>query len=558
MRSPIVAMLWENWRLTRIEAAQRLGLGLVGSAAAVVVFNTGALAVFWILFTLNAFFYMSIAKLNGGRFIDGYKPGFPLYLYYTRPVPTAAFVGVAMAYDAITGAASYILCAALLGFVFKLQLPLFSVACLLFTFHLAYLAIQWSTRNRIVQWIGSMVISWPPFFLVVFRIRSMPDFGFSAVEYGVMVLICIVSVWIAVAGVARQRRGDSVEAAPRAFAAGGPGGYPDWMISLMRFQCPTSSPTRAQIWFELQSNGLPILAIGLSIALLVFLLYAIAIAIEPVRHAAIAAPLMFGIPALLLVFGGNAFGIRKKQGRTYASTFEATQPYGTAQMAGLKILVRTGCVLAALIMVLASVWMSASLLSTWGSWIVEGKDTLPELLKTRAKLGDVFGGLSVYAYATQAVALSLFVACIVTALATFTALRARYPRLVLTAMSLLLLSLLTLIVMAWAAKNGFTSWVLVNAIVRAMQWFSGVAVLFGTMYLAWRVLAEHLITARQAGIIGLVLALFAAGWMALLVALGVSPTSLSVAQSIVMLSPVLVPLIFIVLAPWSLSRVRHT
>src|SRR5688572_11431681 len=99
---PIVALLWENWRLTRVEAGQRLGLGMVLGSAALAMSGNGAAVAFWILFSLYAVFYLSVAKLNGGRFMDGYKPGFPLYLLYTRPVPTAAFVGVAMAYDAIT------------------------------------------------------------------------------------------------------------------------------------------------------------------------------------------------------------------------------------------------------------------------------------------------------------------------------------------------------------------------------------------------------------------------------------------------------------------------
>ena len=38
MRSPVVAMLWENWRLTRVEAAWKLALGIVGGLAALVVF----------------------------------------------------------------------------------------------------------------------------------------------------------------------------------------------------------------------------------------------------------------------------------------------------------------------------------------------------------------------------------------------------------------------------------------------------------------------------------------------------------------------------------------
>ncbi len=112
--APIAALLWENWRLTRIEAGQRLALGIVLGSAVLAKSGNGAIIAFWILFSLHAVFYLSIAKLNGGRFMDGYKPGFPLYLLYTRPVPTAAFVGVAMAYDAISSAAGYLVCAAIL------------------------------------------------------------------------------------------------------------------------------------------------------------------------------------------------------------------------------------------------------------------------------------------------------------------------------------------------------------------------------------------------------------------------------------------------------------
>src|SRR5690606_39159849 len=84
VRSPLVAMLWENWRLTRVEAALRLGLALVSGAAALLLADNGQSLAFWFLFMVFAFFYFSMARLNGGRFMDGYKPGFPLYLLYTR------------------------------------------------------------------------------------------------------------------------------------------------------------------------------------------------------------------------------------------------------------------------------------------------------------------------------------------------------------------------------------------------------------------------------------------------------------------------------------------
>ena len=143
------------------------------------------------------------------------------------------------------------------------------------------------------------------------------------------------------------------------------------MVNLFRFRCPTSSATRAQVWFELRSSGLPVLTIGLGVALLIFLLFAISIPVGAVRVAAIPVA-MFAVPVVLFALGGNAFGIRRKQGRTYASAFELTQPYGTAQLVGLKVLVRTACVLIALIVIGLSVWISSSFLSAWSEWMVDG------------------------------------------------------------------------------------------------------------------------------------------------------------------------------------------
>ena len=116
LRSPLVAMLWEQWRLTRVEAGQRLALGLLAAALALTLNSANGVTIaMWILAGAHGFFWFSIAKLNGGRFMDGYKPGFPLYLLYTRPIRTPVFVGVAMAYDAISCAALYLVSAAFLA-----------------------------------------------------------------------------------------------------------------------------------------------------------------------------------------------------------------------------------------------------------------------------------------------------------------------------------------------------------------------------------------------------------------------------------------------------------
>ena len=215
MRSPVVAMLWENWRLTRVEAAWRLALGIVaGSAALVLLGDAGATVAFWILIVLHGFFYFSVAKLNGGRFMDGYKPGFPLYLLYTRPVSTVTFVGVAMAYDALTCAALYVASVALLGFAFGQPLPLVSATVWIAAYHFAYIGIQCSTRSKVVQWIGASAITLPMIPLLRARLAPPLQVELSLADNALMVLIGVVSFGLTVAGVARQRRGDARAAIP--------------------------------------------------------------------------------------------------------------------------------------------------------------------------------------------------------------------------------------------------------------------------------------------------------------------------------------------------------
>jgi hypothetical protein len=548
-------MLWENWRLSRVEAAQRLGLGIVAGSAALVLFDHKVIVAFWILLVIHSVFWLSIAKLNGGRFLDGYKPGFPLYLLYTRPVSTAAIVGVAMAYDAISCVALYLASAALLSFAFGQPIPLFSVTVWMVSFHLVCTCIQWSTRNRVAQWVGSLALGWPFYFLLHDRMTVPLRVEFSLAENALMVLIGIAAFAVAVAGVARQRRGDAVATAPK---PAGSGEYPDWLIAAFRFSCPTSSATRAQVWFELKSSGLPALAIGLSLAIMIFLLFAIGIPIVPVRPFAIFA-VMISAPAVLFLLGGNAFGIRRRQGRTYVSAFDSTQPYGAAQQAGLKILVRTGCVLAALLIVGVSVWTSSSLVGAWAPWPMDGKpDATVGLLKLRSDIQGAFAGLTGYMLAAQAVVTSIGVAVTVAWLAAVTALRARYPRRMLVAVSLLFLYCFALVLLAVAKERGIVSAFLLDTMVGATCWIAAAAMVFTTLYLLWSGFAERALTARYTCGALVISAAFGAAWVMALRVAGVQLGGMSTTDAVMMLSPVLLPLMSSVLSPWSLNRIRHT
>jgi hypothetical protein len=574
MRSPIVAMLWENWRLTRVEAAHRLGLGIVAGSAALVLFDAGATVAFWILIAQHGLFYMSIAKLNGGRFMDGYKPGFPFYLLYTRPVPTVVFVGVAMAYDALSCAALYLASAALLGFAFDQPLPLFSVAVWIVAAHLSSIAYQWSTRSKVVQWLASIAVTSPFILLLMNRMTPPLQVEFSLAENALMALTGIVAFAITAAAVARQRRGGAVATVAR---TAGSAGYPDWLITLFRFPCPTSSATRAQVWFELKSSGLPVLAIGLALAIVIPPLFWVIARIDVVLSELYSRPAALGVVAVVatnraaatlvamfsllavLMLGGNAFGIRARQGRTYASAFEVTQACGTARMAGLKVLVRSVCLLAALLAVGTSVWTSASVLPLD---VLDDSDTRIKTSPSplgglmRAIRGGV-GAMSAHEMLALAFVTVIVVAVMVACRAALPALRARYPRRLSIAKSLLLLHGFVLVLVALAGQRGIGSETLTDALFGMTRWVATAAIALATVCLLWKVLAERVLTLRYACGALVTSAAFGAAWVTVLHAVGVQLAGMPATDAVWALSPLLLPLMASALAPWSLSRIRH-
>jgi hypothetical protein len=83
------------------------------------------------------------------------------------------------------------------------------------------------------------------------------------------------------------------------------------------------------------------------------------------------------------------------------------------------------------------------------------------------------------------------------------------------------------------------------------------AIVFMTAWLAWRSLAERLLTLRSVGGAVLVPAAFGTASLTLLHAGGVSLAEMPVADAAWWLSSALLPLTFTVLAPWALSRIRH-
>jgi hypothetical protein len=568
LRSPIVAMLWENWRLTRVEAAWKLALGIVAGLAALVAFaamswvpnqavrDFGAVIALIVIVLPNIMGWWSIGNLNRLR------PGFPFYLLYTRPVRTPVLVGVSMTYQSAVPAVSYLVSALLLRVTSGYPFPLVPVAAWIAALNLSHAPTNWPFLNAAVRLLVNLAAALAWFFLAMHRLTpKIPGwdwtrpmqwptvFDFPPTYYALFVVIGVASFAIAVVGVARQRRGDAPAAVPWT-----PGtGFPEGLVNLFRFRCPTSSATWAQVWFDLKSGGLPVLTIGVVLAILNPLVFAISVPAVWFRPIAV----MCGLASVwlaVLTVGGNAFGIRRKQGRVYASEFEATQACGTARMATLKVLVRSVCGLVALVAVGMSVWASLS-------FIAFGQGYEP-LRSWQGAIESAVGALNGYQLAALAVVVSIGAIVMVASLASFAALAARYPRRFGVVGLLLLLHGAVLIPLVLTGYRGVGSqalWeFLVNALVWMTRWIDAPLIVAATVYVCWNAFDERLLTLRSAGGAVLISAAFGAAWLTMLRAAGVQLAGTSMPYAFWMLSPLLLPLMASALAPWSLSRVRHT
>jgi hypothetical protein len=580
LRSPTAAMVWELWRVTRVEAAWRLALGIGASLAALMLFaaiapendpkksqavNGFGAAVALALLALPHFpGWISLAKHTGTGL------GFPFGRLYTRPVRTAVIVGLPMAWLVAVPVAIYLLSALLLKAVSGYPVPLLPVAGWIAALVAASLATGWSTRNRPVALLPSMVFggSWTLF--AIHRLTSWPDgqdwydsptlwpsiFNLPFTDYALMASIVIASFAVAVIGVARQRRGDA------GAASWAPGkGWPEWLLGLFRLPCPTSSATRAQVWFEMRSSGLPLLATALALALLTPLLFALSGPVDATLFGGLLvlrplAAMFAGLSLVgVLVLGGNLFGIRGSQERL--GPFQSTQAFETSSLTGLKVLVRSACKLVALTIVGASAWASVVFLPP----LRDGKPLLHiggvPLNEWMRGIGYVLETLTVYEWlALAALAVTWLLACV----AGFAALRAlwvRYFRRVNIAASLLLIYVLVLAVLPLAERSGLASAVLVDTLFAATNWIAAAAVIGAVARLFWSGFAERVLTVRYACGVLAISAAFWAAWATLLAKASVTLSEMPASNVASMLTLLLLPLLASVLAPWSFSRIRH-
>jgi hypothetical protein len=610
LRSPAAAMLWELWRLTRIEVALKLVLPIGGALTALLLcaafapqdnpksINDLAAAFALTLIVLpHLMGWLSLAKLNGAQ------PGFPLYLSFTRPVRTAVIIGVPMAYLTAVSTAIYLTSAMVLRGATGYAFPLLPVAAWMAALTVIWVAASWATRSRSIQMVVTMFAvikawslsmdrltaveipggyDWPP--------RLWPTlFDWPLTDYAWIALIGVVSFGITVAMVARQRRGDPLtfnwtgllaraksmdlsRAESREPSIGSSrGAFRDGLVSVFRLPCPTSSATLAQVWFDLRSNGLPVMTTGVTLALVIVLVAAVSGPIDAAWNADpdVSCPIAecfwvrtfpplftpFSVFAVLLL-GGNAFGIRRRQGHAYVSAFEATQASGTSRLAVLKLLVKSACVMGALLALGVSAWMSIPLvgdavfIQMWG---------MP-LSSRRAFITDAFVALSGYQQLALAFVAVVGVIAWVALRSALGALRIRHRRRVNIAGWVLFVYGLAFVWLAVGVRANpeTASQFHLDVVYTAMRWIGAAAMVLTTVYVFWSGFAENVLTIRYAGGALAISVAFGAAWLTALHLTGAQLGGMSAMNAVSVASPAVLPLLASGLAPWSYSRIRHS
>ena len=213
------------------------------------------------------------------------------------------------------------------------------------------------------------------------------------------------------------------------------------------------------------------------------------------------------------------------------------------------------CVLAALIAIGVSVWISVPLL---GDAVFIQMWNVPLSSQLSAIKGAV-AALTGYEQLSLVVVAAVGVVIWVAAFAVLGALRTRYSRRANIAASSLLLSGLALALLALADTKRDRVAVRVRRDLRERHAGSSLAAMvFTTVYVFWSGFAERVLTIRYASGAVAISAAFGAAWLTVLHIAGVQLAGMSAMNAVWILSPALLPLTIGVLAPWSYSRIRHT
>jgi hypothetical protein len=448
-----------------------------------------------------------------------------------------------------------------LGAAYGVPFPVTPIVVLLAAFAVLFLASVWFTRDAKMRTLMTTALL---FFGVPAALRWLNPWNvaagafpppvvpgmvrLSAADYTLIALTVAAVYFATVLGVERQRHGNGAPRPSQPVVARQPSAAPkgfvehfrDAAMAIVRWPCPTSSPLAAELWIETQARALPVLAIGLVLALCIPGLVALSGVMQPHLVGVWVVTCVAIVPTLPFMAAiGASFWNREASLRAPMNAFEATRPIATARLAAVRIAVAVGGILGAWGLMVASLWICLPLV---------GADTafaaLPERLAAALSATPVARLAGVVAVGLVAFA------TVVALLAAIRAFAAVYgTRLWIGALGLGLYAIFVLFAVLTERWSG--------AAIGAHLWGLAAAIPAVTVFVMVRAVAARILLPRHAGAALTVWAAFVAvGW---LVArdLGFTLDAFAPALGALILAAALLPLTASVLAAWSFGLIRH-
>ena len=366
MNHPVLALAWHSWRLSRRWFLLLLGLATALASTLLLARppmmppevpyqQIVAVPVFMLMYTLASF--AGLLAVSAGN-----KHGFPYSFGYRLPVGRLTLTAVPMLFSALLCAALFALPLGLLRMLYGIPFPLIGGMLMIATCACFMLAAVWSTSGnypRLVAAILAFVLilqlfSWmqPIAFEEVQGGGQIPDVS-HIIQLGIvdgLILAGLVAIllWLTTTCVALQRRGETAEAhlmraldgldwrrGRRRALSGDMRSICDTLFDRLSLPCPTRSPVAAECWLELKRQCFPILVLSVAIALLIPLLYLIALFFDAAGSQEVAALSPLGV--YFIGIGLALFNRRQAYGG-YMGAFEATRALRTVQLAAIQIL----------------------------------------------------------------------------------------------------------------------------------------------------------------------------------------------------------------------------
>ena len=547
MHSPAAALLWESWRITRLEILLRisfaLAIGLLAFGASLLVVEKAD------TFATIALLFLVVLGAMSGKGLNE----FPFSLGFVRPIPTWMLVVVPMLFISFSSAMVYLIPVMLLKSLTDIPYPDLSAAALIGLAALIFAASSWWSRRRVARvatqyllFVGGFILyeslhlenvagnDFPPS-------RWANMFDFSLADYGLFAFIAIVALSFTLVGVENQRRGGDSRLSHRDSS-----GRVSAFFRILTLQsdtfvtakCPPGSPLQAQIWFEVKTVSWEVISIGFVTALAIPLCFALIAFFD--LSPGLVFLVVFASPVFPLLVGLSiVFPVQMTQSRLSMSSFDATFPMRTVGLVGLKVTNVLVSILVAVVGLYTSMWLSFDL--------VVGVDENLTLVKSM--LVDFYQARS----GTRLVVLGVFgISLLATLIACLLSVRMFALLYMWRVVSVFLGGFAYLIIFLLANANGLISFALVQIHIWAVIVVL-VSAMFAVYYRAW---LDWTLSPLNFAYAGVLILAYLSVHVAFLTGLDENLAS-SGAVHYLLLALAAVPVTAIALAPWSVDLLRH-